>query len=99
MNARGGFLTTRKQNNDASSRRSIDDERNFGDFGYAVTAWHEDSVKIDNGIKKELHVLKKQLRKNIKLHRQMNKCSRNRNNKEQHALMDEIVPVQVKDPS
>jgi len=41
-------------------------------LGYEVTTRHEDRVKTKNGIEKELHVLKQQLRKNMKLHRQTN---------------------------
>ena len=72
MNARGGLLTTWRRNKVASSSRSIDDESNFGDSGYGVTAWHEDRAKAKDVTKKELHVLKQQLRKNMKLRRQTN---------------------------
>ena len=65
-------MTTQRWNKVASSSRSTCDESNFGDSGYEVTARHEDHAKIENGIEKELHVLKQQLRKNMKLHRQMN---------------------------
>ena len=44
----------------ASSSMSIDDERNFGDSSYEVTVPHEDRVKVEDGTKKELHVLKQQ---------------------------------------
>jgi hypothetical protein len=40
----------------------LDDERNFGDSGYEVMTRHEDRVKAENGTKKELHVLKQQLK-------------------------------------
>ena len=40
MNARGGLLTTWRRDKVANSSRSIDDESNFGDLGYEVTAWH-----------------------------------------------------------
>ena len=46
----------------------MDDERNFGDSGYEVTARHEDHAKTKNGTK-ELHVLKHKLKKNMKFHR------------------------------
>ena len=36
MNARGRLLTTQRWNKVASSRRSTDDERNFGESGYEV---------------------------------------------------------------
>jgi len=39
-----------------------DDESNFGDSDYEVTTQHEDRVKTRNVTKKELHVLKKQLK-------------------------------------
>jgi len=71
-NARGGLLIARRWNKVASSSRYIDDESNFGDFGYEVTVWHEDHVKVEDRAKKELCVLKQQLRKNMKLHRQTN---------------------------
>lgn len=61
MNARG-LLTTWRRNKVASSSRSIDDERNFGDFGYEVMVQHEDRAEIEIGKKKELHVLKKKLK-------------------------------------
>jgi len=57
-NVRGGLLTTRRWNKFASSSRSIDDERNFGDFGYEVMMQHEDRANTENGTKKELDVLK-----------------------------------------
>ena len=53
----------------ASSSRSIDDERKFRESGYEVRASHEDCTKAEDGIKKELHVMKKQHRNNMKLHR------------------------------
>lgn len=62
MNARGGLLTTRRWNKVAISSRPIDDERNFWDTDYEVMTRHEDHVKIENGTKKELHVLKQQLK-------------------------------------
>jgi len=36
MNARGRLLTTQRWNKLARSRRSIDNERNFGDISYEV---------------------------------------------------------------
>ena len=45
-----------------AQNRSIDDEINFGDSGYEVTTRHEDHTKIENGTKKELHVLKQQFK-------------------------------------
>ena len=68
-NERGGLLTTGRWNKVSSSRRSINDEINFGDSGYEVKMQHEDRAKVEDGTKKELHVLKQQLRKNIKLHK------------------------------
>jgi len=65
-------LTTWRCNKVVSSRRSIDDERKFGDSGYEVTTQHEVHVKAEDGTKKELHVLKQQLRKNMKPQRQTN---------------------------
>ena len=65
-------MKTQRRNKVASSSRSIDDESNFGDSGYEVTTHHEDCVKAEDGTKKELHALKKQLRKNMKLHKQTN---------------------------
>jgi len=61
-NARGRLLTTQRWNKVASSNRSTDDERNFRDLGYEVMAQHEDHVKTKNGTKKELQVLKQQLK-------------------------------------
>jgi len=72
MNARGGLWTTQRWNKVASSRRYIDDERNSGDSGYEVAVCHEDRVKGEDETKKELHVLKQQLRKNMKLHKHIN---------------------------
>jgi len=72
MNARGGLLTTRRESNVASSSRSIDDESNFGDSRYGVMVRHEDRAKVEDVIKKEFHVLKQQLRKNMKLRRHTN---------------------------
>jgi len=37
-----------------------------------VMVQHEYYAKVENGIKKQLHVLKQQLRKNMKLHRETN---------------------------
>ena len=37
MNARGRLLTTQRWNKVARSRKSTDDESNFGDSGYEVT--------------------------------------------------------------
>jgi len=54
-------LITWRWNKVASSSRSIDDERNFGDSGYGVMARHEDRVKAEDVTKEELHVLKQQL--------------------------------------
>jgi len=62
--------------------------------------WHEDRAKAEDGTKNELHVLKQQLRKNMKLHRQSNELQQEHEQQwAQNALMDEIVPLQVKDPS
>lgn len=72
MNTRGGLLTTQRRNKVASSSRSIDDESNFRDSNYEVMVRHEDHAKEEDGTKKELHVLKKQLRKDMKLHKQTN---------------------------
>jgi len=60
------------QNKVARSSKYIDNESNFGDSGYEVTTRHEYCAKTKNGTKKELHVLKQQLRKNMKLHRHTN---------------------------
>ena len=68
-NARGMFLTGRRQNKVASSSRSINNERNFGDSGYEMTKRHEDRTKIENGTEKELHMLKQQLKEEQELHR------------------------------
>ena len=62
MNARGRLLTTQRRNKVASSGKSTDDESNFGDSGYEVTVRHEDLAKIENGTKKEFHVMKQQLK-------------------------------------
>ena len=62
-------MTTQRGNKVASSSRAIDDESNFGDSNYEVMERHEDHVKAEDGTKKELHVLKQKLRKNMKLHR------------------------------
>ena len=51
-------MTTQTWNKVASSSKSVNDESNFGDFGYEVTTRHEDHVKTKNGTKKDLHVLK-----------------------------------------
>jgi len=69
MNARGRLLTTQRWNKVARSSRSTDNESNFRDSGYDVMAQHEDRIKIENGTKKEFHVLKEKIRKNMKLHR------------------------------
>lgn len=61
-------MTTQRQNKVASSSRSTDDERNFGDSGYEVTMRHEDRAKVENRTKKELHVLKQQLKEEQELH-------------------------------
>ena len=61
-NARGRLLTTQRWNKVASSSRSTNDERNFGDLGYEVMTRHEDRVKTKTGTKKEFHVLKKKLK-------------------------------------
>jgi len=47
-------------------------ERNFGDVDYEATTQHEECTKVEDGRKEELHVLKEQLRKNMKLHRLSN---------------------------
>ena len=39
---------------------------------YEVTTRQEDHVKAEDGTKKELHVLKQQVKKNMKLDRQTN---------------------------
>ena len=57
-NARGGLLTTRRRNKVASSSMSIDDEKKIGDFGCEVVVQHDDHVKVEDGTKNELHVLK-----------------------------------------
>jgi len=69
MNARGRLLTTQRQNKVARSSRYNNNERNFGDSDYEVMVQHEDHVKAKYGTKKELHVLKQQHGKNMKLHR------------------------------
>jgi len=69
MYARGGLLTTRRRNKVPISSRSINDERNFRDSGYEVMMQHEDHMKVEDVTKKELHVLKQKLKKNMKLHR------------------------------
>ena len=55
------MLTTQRRDKVAISSRSTDNESNFGDTGYEVTVRHEGRAKTENGTKKELHVLKKQL--------------------------------------
>ena len=62
VNARGRLLTTQRRNKVARSSRSTNDESNFGDSSYEVTTRHEESTKIDNGTKKELHVPKQKLK-------------------------------------
>ena len=92
-------MTTLRGNKVARSRRSTDNESNFGDSGYEVTMRLEDLMKEEDGTK-EFYVPKKQLRKNMKLHRQMNESQREHEQKwVQHELTAEIAPVQVKDPS
>ena len=50
-NARGRLLTTERQNKVAISRKSTDDESNFGDLGYEVTArLHEDRIWNKEGV-------------------------------------------------
>ena len=61
-NERGRLLTTHRWNKVARSRRSTDNERNFGDSGCEVTARHEGHAKTENGMKKELHVPKEKLK-------------------------------------
>ena len=61
---------------------------------------HEDHAKAEDGTKKYLHVLKQQLRKNMKLHKQSNELQQKHEQQwAQYALMNEIVPVQVKNLS
>jgi len=65
-------LTTYRRRKVARLRKSTDNERIFGDSSYEVMARHEYSAKVEDGTKKELHVLKQQLRKNMMLHKQTN---------------------------
>ena len=69
MNARGRLLTIQSRNKFASSSKSTDDERNFGDSFYEVTTQHEDHAKVENVIENELHVLKQQLKEEQELHK------------------------------
>ena len=55
-------MTTQRWDKVATSSRSTDNERNFGDSGYEMMARHEGSAKTENGTKNELHVLKQQLK-------------------------------------
>jgi len=55
---------------------------------------HEDHATIEDGTKKEFHVLKQQLRKNMKLHRQSNELQQEQEQQwAQHALADETMLV------
>ena len=72
MNARGRLLTTKRRNKVPSVGRSTCGGGNFGDLGCEATTRHEDHAKAEDGTKKDLRVLKQQLRKNMKLHRQTN---------------------------
>jgi len=93
-------LTTQRWNKVASSSRSTYGERNFGDSSYEVTAQHEDHANVENGTKKELHVLKQQLKEEHKRHRQENRLQHEQvHHGMQHAQMDETAPVQVIDSS
>jgi len=61
-NVSGRLLTTQRRNKVASSSRSTCHERNFGDLDYEMMVRHEDCAKEENRTKKELHVLKQQLK-------------------------------------
>ena len=63
-------------------------------------ARHGDRVKAKDVTKKELHVLKQQLRKNMKLCRQTHELQQDQEQQwAQCALTDETAPGQVKDAS
>lgn len=56
-----------------------------------MTVQHEDHAKEEDGTKMEFHVIKQQLKKNMKLHRQMNEFQQEHEEQwAQRALMDEI---------
>lgn len=48
------------------------EENNFGDSEYEVMAWHEDCMKEEREIEKQLYELKQQLKEEQELHRQEN---------------------------
>jgi len=61
--------TTQRRKKVVSSNISTCDERNFGHLGYEVKMRHEDHVKEEREIEKELHVLKRQLKEEHELQR------------------------------
>jgi len=63
------LFTSQRQNKVASSSIFTFDDNNFGDSGYEVMTRHEDHAKAKNRTKKELHVLKQQLKEEHELHR------------------------------